>query len=145
MARVSCDYVDIRHAAETLQQARAMGMQLRRKHSGARVAACKQRSLTAGSRTTIENRLSTAGQQRDQLRSFILNRDAAFLIGAGSSYVSRNHAPCRRQQSTRRKLYAGCGKFCIRLMVVSLIVVSLLVVSLLVVSLIVVNVNCRAG
>src|ERR1700687_150642 len=101
MTRVSRDYVDIRQTSKTLQQARAMGMQLRRKNFVARVAPSKQGSLAAGSSTTIKNRrirdrLSTPGQQRDQLRSFILNGYAALLIGARSSYIARKNASCRR-------------------------------------------------
>src|ERR1700682_1319113 len=106
MTRVSRDYVDIRQTRKTLQQTRAMGMQLRRKNFGARVAPSKQGSLAAGSSTTIKNRrindrsirdrLSTTGQQRDQLRSFILNGYAAFLTGARSGYIARKNASCRR-------------------------------------------------
>ena len=110
MTSIGSDYVDVRQATEVSQQARAMRMQLCRKHCSARVAPGEQCSLAAGSGTTIENHLSTTGQQCDQLRSFILNGDAAFLIGARSGYVARKNAPCSRQQSTRRQLHSGRGK-----------------------------------
>src|SRR5208337_5460441 len=81
--RVRRDNENIRHATESLQQPRAVGMQFRRKHLGARVAPGKQPSLTAGSGTTIKNDLSSTHQQCDQRRSFILNGDSAFPIGTG--------------------------------------------------------------
>ncbi len=96
MTSIGSDYVDVRQAAEALQQARAMGMQLRREHFGARVAPGKQGGLAAGGGTAIENRLSTAGQQRDQLRSFILNGYAAFLVGARSGYIAPKNPSCSR-------------------------------------------------
>ena len=111
MTRVRRDYVDVRQAAEVLQQARAVRMQLRRKHSGARVAPGEQGRLAAGGGTTIKDpvidnraikgrtikaRFSTADEQRDQLRSFILNGDAAFLVSARSGYVARKNASRRR-------------------------------------------------
>ena len=97
MTRVGRDDVDVRQASEVLQQARAVRMQLGRKHFGARVAPGEQGSLAAGSGATIkdraiDDRFSTANQQRDQLRSFILNGDAAFLVGARSGYVACKNA-----------------------------------------------------
>ncbi len=71
-------------------------MQLGRKHFSVRVAPGEQGGLAAGSGTTIKDRCSDhfamTGQQRDQLRSFILNRDAAFLEGARPGYVARKNA-----------------------------------------------------
>ena len=101
MTRVRRNYADVRQAIQALQQARAVRMQLGRKHFGARVAPGEQGSLAAGSGATIEDRrindrLSAPSQQRDQLRSFVLNGDAAFLVGARSGYVARKNASCSR-------------------------------------------------
>ena len=139
MTRVRRDYVDVRQATEFLQQARAARMQLRRKHFGARVAPGEQGGLAAGTCATIKNpaiddraikgrtikvRFSTADEQRDQLRSFILNGDAAFPVGARAGYVARKNAPRRREQSTRRELHACRGKLGIGLIVIRSTIVN---------------------
>ena len=96
MTRVRGNDVYVRQAIEVLQQACAVRMQFRRENFGVRIAPGEQRSLAAGRGATIKDPFSTTDQQRDQLRSFILNGDAAFLISARSGYVARKNASRRR-------------------------------------------------
>ncbi len=111
MTRVRRYDVDVRQASKALQQARAMRMQLDRKYFGARIAPGEQSGLAAGSGATIQNHFSAADQHRDQLRSFILDGDAAFLVSTRAGYIARKNAPRSRQQPARRKLHARRSKF----------------------------------
>src|SRR5277367_3281046 len=106
MTNVRYDNMDVRRATKALQQARAMRMQFCRQHLNAWVPASKQGCLASGGGTTIEDRFieggtikagfATTGQQCDQLRSFILNRDAAFPVGIRPGYIARKNTTRRR-------------------------------------------------
>src|ERR1039458_3779026 len=65
----------------------------------------------------------------DQLRSFILDGDAALLVGARCGRVTRKNATCRRQQPARSELQAGLGKFFIynaaRLVIIRSIILNM--------------------
>ena len=95
MTRVRRDYVNVLQAIEVLQQARAVGCNS--------VANTLARGLRRASKAVLlpgaaqQSRISIgisalASQQRDQLRSFILNGDTAFPVGARCGYVARNNA-----------------------------------------------------
>src|SRR6267154_2181641 len=99
-------------------------MQLHRKHASAWIAACHHSSLAAGSCAAIKNRTinvpvetglgpsrSAASQHCDQLRCFILNRNAPFAKGASSSDIAGNHPTRAGEQLTRCELYTFGGKF----------------------------------
>src|SRR5208337_3390150 len=104
--RVRVDDLDVRRPHSFAQQVGAMGVELRRYDFRCGISSCQRRSLAAGSGAAVKQARASADQRGNELRSLVLDEDAAFAKRPRSGYVSSDDHARRCQQCSGNKLKA---------------------------------------